>query len=200
MHNGAIFFLFAASLFVASVSSGQSSTNKFPRDPDPVREKQMGTSVPDGSAFEIILEMIAGQSEEDPSFGVDWLQQKMGLSRERATSMVDDMLRARSKLNAEVAEAQRQLFCDVTGSNRSNDELPRLFDVMDDMKEAIAQKHFVLFKSQISADEAARLEQFVHFQKRQMGRVKIDHKKMYEKTQRDPSRAITGICIASSQK
>ena len=166
---------------VVSGAFAQSTNVPTKNDDDTIRVQQFGSAqVPDGVAFKIFLNLIAAYAEGDEPIAEDYIRTRMGLSADRAGAMVKALLDARVSLNREINESRRELFCTTPLNGRTNDELYRLFGTFDDLSDAISYKHMLLFKGSVSSADAGRLQQAIQLEKRNMGRIKLNHKQVYE--------------------
>jgi len=160
-----------------------------------IREQQTGIAeLPDGAAFKIFLDMATTLAQGDRPVLSDYLQRRMGLSADRAGEMAAMLLESRVNLAEELQRSRLQLLCAEAPDSRTPDDIYRLFGMSDDLSDAIADKYLLLFKSQVTAEEAARMQQMIDLEKENMGRAKMDHKKVYESTGTNPNDMIAGIC------
>ena len=200
MRNTIQYVALCIAVFVASATFTQTRNGSSAgMDDDTILWKQVeGSELPDGVAFKIFLGMIEALFEGDHPIAAEYLQKGMGINTDRAESMVSALLTAQTKLANEIAQSRREVLCSAPPNSRTNDELYRLFGMLGDLSDATAEKHLILFKSRIQAEEAARFQQLLQIAKddMNMGRAKSDYKKLYEKRGSDPNAAVADICAA----
>ena len=200
MRNTIRYVALCVSVFVASATFAQ-TTNGSPAgmDDDTILLKQVGSSeLPDGVAFRIFLDMIEVSSEGDHPVAAEYLRKGMGISTDRAESLVSALLTAQTKLTNELAQSRREILCSAPPNSRTDDELYRLFGMLSELSDATTETHLILFKSRIQGEEAARFQQLLQISKDRMsmGRARPDYKKLYEKRGSDPNAAVADICAA----
>jgi len=194
MRRIVMYVVIFSALCVASGAGAQTASGTSQRD-DFIRVEQTGIAeLPNGAAFKIFLDMAAVHAQGDRPILTDYLRKRMGLSAERAGEMAAMLLRSRESLAKELEEARLQILCGTMPGDRGRDEIYRLFGMSDDMPDVIGDKHLLIFKSQVTAEEAARLQQLLDLEKENMGRAKIDHKKLYESSGTNPNDVIADIC------
>lgn len=186
-------------LVAASATNAQTELGSPANVDATIRLKQVGSAeIPDGVAFKIFLDLIAAYAQGDKPVAGDYLQARLGLSADRASKMLGELLDARTSLAEELEQTRQQLLCGAPPNSRKKEELYRLFGTLDDLSDTIADKHLILFTSQVSQSEAERLQQLINLEKSNMGRVQLDHKRVYEQKGADPSNAVADVCSASS--
>ena len=185
-----LFALFALQAQAQSENRPQSANPEF------VKETQVSEALPDGIAFSILVRQLAGIAADDREFAERLVQHNMGLSAERASSLLNELISASKQVNQDAFASMQQLYCAPTPHTRSNDELYGLFEKYSDLKDLVTARHFLLFKSRISPTEAARLDQYIANEKDNMGRAKVDLRKTYERTGGDPNEYIRDVCRA----
>ena len=187
--------VFCVALLFAVQANAQSSAEN---PVDDIVEEQTGAELPDGVAFYQLVLGLSGVAASNREFAESILQENMGLTAARASSMLDELLGAKDALAREDLASTRQLFCNPSQHGLTRAEAFTLIETQSELKDLVAARFFLLFKNQLDSTEAARLQQFVAAEKRNMGRVKLDNQRVYERTGQDPLRTIADIC--SSQQ
>jgi len=190
------FAILIIALLIAADSQAQES--KPSPDDGSIRSHQTGAELPDGLAFNIWVELLAAAAQGEHPDAALYLEDRMGLTEDRAKALLDALLASRTAMAEELDQATQQVLCGG-GSSRSDEDLYRRYAAVDDLIEPISEKHRLLFVSSISPTEAERLQQVLRIDKANMSAVKLNHERRNARTGSQPANAVADICGALIQ-
>jgi len=165
-----------------------------------IRKEYKGQeNVPDHLMFAFTLRFMKRTYENEREFALVLVQENMKLgSEESAERFLQRMLAAGADLESRRRYVNKAVMCQ-DNSLRSNSQIYRSLDALDDAYVTIAKYAYDEFKSTLKKDEKKRFKAWMEEFKEGYSHTAFDHSSVFESTGVDVKTHLQQVCMKAEQ-
>lgn len=175
---------------------GQYSSTETDRKRVKIRTEYDRTqNTPDHIIFGTLLVIMNHAAASDRVGTVERIQWRMGFEKREAEEFLTRMEAVHTSLRNEYNELMKEMLC--KSQNRSKKQIYAAMDTLDDVRLLVTNKHYLVFRQSLDADDAERLTQWLSDKKPGHYHRTAEHESLYENTGEDVIARVQQICAAA---
>lgn len=178
----------ATTSFAASAEQSQSGSSILQR-------WNSGDERPDGIAFYTTLTSLAMYEKSSHARAVGIVRSQAKINNDHdAEQLLSSLLGAYTDIEEENAADTKRLLCPTTKSVPSGDKLYMAYDALDNIRQAIANRHLEILRVELSQGQRESFEVLFENTKNTASVAIYDHKKRYKNNENRAAMIREEIC------
>ena len=158
-----------------------------------VRYEFRGDTIPDYLAFFTVAHSVQDKAQNDPERAVKLIEKMFGVfGSPTVYELIDRTVQFLASYNADYDKATNATLC---GSAKSDDELYRGLDDLEDTRHAIVERHYTRFVATLTEPQKKTLLSYLADDKQGQSYTAFDHRATYESSPHTVQQWVTtGLC------